>query len=70
VRTRGPSGRCTVQAHESARLGCEAQRKELGGCRSTSVTRCRLEVEDGTDGWARLSVTMEEREMKLGGEKD
>jgi hypothetical protein len=43
---------------------------ELGGCKSTSATRCRLEVENGTDGWARLSVTMEEREMKLGGEMD
>jgi hypothetical protein len=56
-----------VQVHEGARLRCEAQRTELRGCRSTSATRCRLEVEDGTDGWARLSVTMEEREMKLRG---
>jgi hypothetical protein len=43
---------------------------ELGGCRSTSTTRCQLEVENGTYGWARLSATMEERERKLGHEMD
>jgi hypothetical protein len=51
-------------------LGVKHSAEELGGCRSTSATQCRLEVEDGTDGWARLSVTMEEMEMKLSGEMD
>jgi hypothetical protein len=51
-------------------LGAKHSAQELGGCRSTSATQCPLEVEDGTDGRARLSVTIEEREMKLGGEND
>jgi hypothetical protein len=59
-----------VHVHEGYGLGAKHSAQELGGCKSTSATQCRLEVEDGTDGWARLSVTMEEREMKLGGEKD
>jgi hypothetical protein len=46
--------------------GVKHSARELGGCRSTSATRCQWEVEDGTDGWARLSATMEEREKKLG----
>jgi hypothetical protein len=59
-----------VHVHEGYGLGANHSAQELGGCKSTSTTQCRLEVEDGTDGWVRLLVTMEEREMKLGGEKD
>jgi hypothetical protein len=55
-----------VHVHEGYDLGAKHSAQELGGCRSTSATQCQLEVEDGTDGWARLLVTMEERERKLG----
>jgi hypothetical protein len=48
-----------MQAHDS---GANHDARELGGCRSTSATRCRPEAKDGTNGWARLSATMEERE--------
>jgi hypothetical protein len=46
--------------------GAKHSARELGGCRSTSATQCQREVEDGTDWWARLSATMEDRERKLG----
>jgi hypothetical protein len=67
--TRGHDGQADSALCRRTRVhnsGVKHSARELGGCRSTSVTRCQWEVEDGTDGWAQLSATMEERERKLG----
>jgi hypothetical protein len=69
LETRGHDGQADSALCRRTRVhnsGVKHSTRELGGCRSTSATRFQWEVEDGTDGWARLSGTMEERERKLG----